>query len=488
MKDFESRFKYILFDLDGTLTDPREGITKSVQYALHSYGIEEPDLKALEPFIGPPLADSFMEFYGFSQEDARQAVVKFRERFQVTGLYENKIYPGMEKLLERLWKEGRRLAVASSKPQVFVEKILKHFGIEQYFEVVVGSELNGAREKKEEVVEEALHRLFKNRTRDLERTVMVGDRKFDVEGGKRFGLKTVGVSYGYAGKGELEEAGADYVVGSVKALENLLCGKREKEGSFLKTWRVLSPLVFYYLGSQFSYLILAVLFRFTLSYGGRGYVEFVAAHTGAVQAFIKGCTMLIGLGLVWRMFREGYHGMVKKAAPQSYVFLGALAVTSGVGLNMLAALTGFTGLSQRYSDTAQLQYSVPVAAGVLLYGIVAPFVEEIVFRGLVFTRLKQYFPITVSIVCSAVIFGGYHGNLVQGVYAFIQGLLLAYVFELYGKLTAAMVFHGLANVSVFLLSYYGWAQGKLGEPVNVIILGMAGCMSLLFMIRLQKKK
>lgn len=149
-------YQYILFDLDGTLTDPKPGITACVQYALHKMGIEEPDLDKLEPFIGPPLLDSFHEFYGFNEEQGRQATVYYRERFTDTGLFENEVYPGIPQLLENLKAAGKKLAVASSKPGVFVERILEHFGLNAYFDVVVGSGLDGTRTKKEEVVGEAL--------------------------------------------------------------------------------------------------------------------------------------------------------------------------------------------------------------------------------------------------------------------------------------------------------------------------------------------
>ena len=143
----------LLFDLDGTLTDPKEGICKSVQYALHALGIEEPDLDKLEPFIGPPLADSFMEFYGLSKERTKQAIVKYRERFSVRGWAENKVYEGIPDMLKSLKEAGYILAVASSKPTVFVERILTHFGLRDAFSVVAGSELDGRRTGKEEVIE-----------------------------------------------------------------------------------------------------------------------------------------------------------------------------------------------------------------------------------------------------------------------------------------------------------------------------------------------
>ena len=220
-------FDYCLFDLDGTLTDPREGITKSVQHALRAFGIEEPDLKKLEPFIGPPLKDSFMEFYGFTGEEAERAIAVYRERFAPVGISENQIYPGIPQMLESLYRRGMRLAVASSKPIGFVKQILAHFDIEKYFDVVVGSELDGTRGTKEEVVEEALGQLgilTMPVTERHGRGAMTGDRKFDIQGAKAYGLTGVGVGFGFAREGELEEAGAEYIAETVAELAEFLCG------------------------------------------------------------------------------------------------------------------------------------------------------------------------------------------------------------------------------------------------------------------------
>lgn len=219
------RFQYLLFDLDGTLTDPKIGITSCVQYALHKLGIEEPDLDKLTPFIGPPLTDSFQEFYGFDEKKAAEAIVYYRERFSTVGLFENENYPGIDKMLAHLKQAGKTLAVASSKPTVFVKKILEHFKIECYFDVIVGSELDGRRARKEEVVEEALRQLRQAAAiQDNDRIVMIGDRKFDIQGAKLSNLVSVGVSFGYALPGELEGAGADYIVDTVAELEELLNG------------------------------------------------------------------------------------------------------------------------------------------------------------------------------------------------------------------------------------------------------------------------
>ena len=216
------RYQYLLFDLDGTITDPKVGITTCVQYALEHFGIHEPDNDKLEPFIGPPLQDSFEQFYHMDAETAKQAVAKYRERFQTVGLYEHEIYDGMVDLLKTLKEGGCRLAVASSKPTVFVKKILEHFDVGQYFDVVVGSELDGSRAKKEEVVQEALRQLDPKGQVSSGQMVMIGDRCFDVQGAKAHHLDSIGVAYGYAAEGELQQAGATFVVDTVQQLKELL--------------------------------------------------------------------------------------------------------------------------------------------------------------------------------------------------------------------------------------------------------------------------
>lgn len=217
MKDYQ----YILFDLDGTLTDPKEGITKSVAYALASYGIEVEDLDELCKFIGPPLKDSFMEFYGFGEEQAVEAVEKYREYFRPTGVLENRVYPDVENLLQTLRACGKVLILATSKPTVFANQILKHFGLVPYFTFVAGSELDGTRVRKGEVIRYALEQM---KIQELSKVVMVGDREHDMIGAKENGLDSIGVLYGYGSIEEFRKYGADYVAEQVKDLEKLLAG------------------------------------------------------------------------------------------------------------------------------------------------------------------------------------------------------------------------------------------------------------------------
>ncbi|MFR1450026.1 MAG: HAD family hydrolase [Beduini sp.] len=210
--------KDILFDLDGTITDPMLGITKSVAYALKYFEIEVKDLKDLIPFIGPPLVDSFQEFYHFNKEQANIAVVKYREYFKETGIFENEPYQGIEQILKSLIEKGYRLSIATSKPHVFASRILEHFNLIHYFSNVYGSELDGTRNAKGEVIAYALNDL----KCDPKKTIMVGDRKHDVIGAHENHLKCIGVLYGYGSLEEFDSCHADYVVDSVEALYELL--------------------------------------------------------------------------------------------------------------------------------------------------------------------------------------------------------------------------------------------------------------------------
>lgn len=212
--------KVILFDMDGTLTESGEGIIKSVQYALEKMGKPEPDMQKLSVFIGPPLLEQFMEYADMSREEAEKAVFYYRERYTATGMFENRPYPGIPEMLELLKKNGFLLAVASSKPEKFVLRILEHFHMKEYFDEVTGAELNEKRSKKADVIEEALCRLDRSGKRD--QVIMVGDKEHDVFGAEETGISCVAVAYGYGTIEELKKAGSQKIVHTVKELQEYL--------------------------------------------------------------------------------------------------------------------------------------------------------------------------------------------------------------------------------------------------------------------------
>lgn len=211
--------QYILFDLDGTITNPKEGITKSIQYALHGMGIEVDDLDSLCRHIGPPLKDGFMEFWGFTEEEADRGVELYREYFSVKGIYENYVYDGIEDMLYVLKKAGKKIYVATSKPEKFAKMILKHFHLETYFEDVCGATMDGSRSKKGDVIRYALN---KNHLTDLNQIVMVGDRLHDMKGAMENQIDSIGVLYGFGSREELSKAGAGHIVETVSELKTLL--------------------------------------------------------------------------------------------------------------------------------------------------------------------------------------------------------------------------------------------------------------------------
>ncbi|MCI6676220.1 MAG: HAD family hydrolase [Clostridiales bacterium] len=213
--------KYILFDLDGTLTDPMVGITKSVQYALKKFGIEVEDHKTLTAFIGPPLRDSFCDYYGFSKEQATMAIEYYREYYKPTGIFENELYEGIDQMLAQLKKHGYVIALATSKPEVFAEKILEYFNIKQYFDCIAGSDLAETRVKKDEVIRYALNELAVEKEAEV---TMVGDRCYDVKGAYQCKIHSVAVTYGYGSVEELKAASPNVIVDSVEALKQYFLG------------------------------------------------------------------------------------------------------------------------------------------------------------------------------------------------------------------------------------------------------------------------
>lgn len=217
----KEKFDLILFDVDGTLTDSSEGIMKCVQYALSQYGITENDPANLCRFIGPPLIDSFMNFYGFSREDAIRARNIFNERYLPIGWKENHPYPGIEKVLEELAKSGKMLGIATSKPDGVATQVLEYFDLRKYFSIFCAAPDNGIGGEKAGRVRAALEEARALGCK-AEYPVMVGDTKFDVLGAHQCKVPCVGVTWGFAVEGEFEQCGAEYVVETMEELLELL--------------------------------------------------------------------------------------------------------------------------------------------------------------------------------------------------------------------------------------------------------------------------
>lgn len=214
------KYNNILFDLDGTITEPEKGIINGIIYALNKFGIEVAERSSLHKFIGPPLRISFPEFCGFDEEKTEQAILYYREYYGVNGLVENDVMPGMEDALKRLSNMGARLFVATSKPEEYAKKILQNLNLDGYFEIIAGASFDGSRDTKEAVMEY----LMKQANIDFgdKKTVMVGDRHFDINGAKAFGLESIGVLFGYGSREEFEAAGATYIVDTAEDMVDII--------------------------------------------------------------------------------------------------------------------------------------------------------------------------------------------------------------------------------------------------------------------------
>ena len=486
-----SMYKFILFDLDGTLTDPKTGICRSVQHALRKSGRKVPEIDELTAFIGPPLKDSFRELTAMSDEEAEKAVAYYRERFSEVGWKENAVYEGVPEMLAAAKEAGARLAIASSKPTVFVEKILKHFRLDRYFDVVVGSELDGSRSKKEEVVAEALRQLYsrfgKNRSdaECREMTAMVGDRRFDVEGAQSEGVAAIGVSYGYQEPGELAAAGADAIAADPEELRELLLGGEDKElrelrrkrakreekvrirpvpeNSLLRSVYMLLPFAVYFI----LYQGLLYLGMEGIAIGKERAAEWTTAHSSELSLLVSAmarCGTILALFLIFRK-QEPLH-ILPLWRKRDIAKKTALILVAGVSLSAVlnVILTGAASRiapllygeeqAKRILEKASYDHSTPLLAGIILYIIMAPVLEEMVFRWLLLVRMRRVFNEKLCIVLTAVFFGFYHGNILQGVYAFLMGLVLGKLAVKEDGLLPPLLFHMTANAFIFLTSYF----------------------------------
>lgn len=481
--------KYFLFDLDGTLTDPKLGICTCVQYALKDQGIEVDNLDVLEPFIGPPLKDSFMNFYNLSDEDAEKAVAKYRERFSDVGLFENEVYEGIPQMLRGLKAKGFKLAVASSKPQVFVERILEHFSLKQYFDAVVGSELDGTRVNKDEVVREALRQLFGDKPVEPDKVYMIGDRRFDVEGAKAFRIESVGVTYGYGGLEELMEAKADYIVQSVPELYEFLLREVEvpkPKGFFDTMWPFLYPfLLFVVVKSAAGNALLLFMENVAANPGAKRLPFFffmdevtgeVLGLTGNATSIMNALTYIVAVAFIWKTAKlliqrakgEMWLAHLRGDEPITYGLCVVGMISTVLGLNVLLEILGVTQRAEAYEALVADAYGASRWVGIICFGFVIPVVEEILFRGVMYNSLKRRTKLPIAMIISAFAFGAYRLDYVQGVYAFVLGCVLVYCYEYFGSFAFPVALHIIAGTFGYIISYTSLVTGPLYSlPVGI---------------------
>lgn len=496
--------QYLLFDLDGTLTDPKVGITTCVQYALKDFGIDEPDLDKLEPFIGPPLKDSFMKYYQMTDEQADRAVEKYRERFRDTGIFENELYGGIHDLLRTMKAAGMHMAVASSKPTVFVERILKHFKLDGYFEVVIGSELDGTRVEKAQVVQEALHKLFGEKPIAYDQVYMIGDRKYDILGARTFRIETIGVTYGYGSMEELKNAKADYIVQSVAELKALLMREVEelrrkaaenksaqnpgKPGGNPSTkilWRMLLTFLIFFIVRMVASTLLSSLIqmisdqipalsKYLIIQESDG----IVVYNPNISVILQTLSYVAGVFFVWsravnaieKTSNEMKLVHLKKESTKNYIILGIASVGATVGLSTLAAILTAMENAATEQTVEVAQYSPNFFVGLLCAAVVIPVIEEFVFRGIIYNCVRRVFKIPAAMLISGLIFSTFSGNGTGNqIYTFGIGCLVAYAYEYFGSFRVALAVRVGVCVVAYLMSVAGLEQTVfMSEPVCYI--------------------
>lgn len=524
-------YRYILFDLDGTLTDPKVGICTCVQYALGKMGIVEEDLDKLEPFIGPPLDESFREFYGLNDEDIKKAIGFYRERYADVGKFENEVYPGIPELLRDLKRKGRTLAIASSKPTDFVDQILEHFEIKEYFDVIVGSNMDGTRSRKIEVIEEAIRQLFFEGDPEFDDIVMIGDRKFDIESSLEAGIRNVGVSYGYGSREELEAAGADKIVNTVAGLRATLLPmvgedtrayqmrteskdaaqtaagqsgensegprdyremvKNNNKKQFANIWGMIGPVATYKVGAFSAFVMLSLFSQFILP------EEFVIANVYQLTAIFRALGAVLLCAFLVKAFIHIEKKEKEKPAPEllfkaepliwalSTIFLAA--GLNGTALNapvQEVSAEMAEAMQQAGPSMAEMKASLPLWLVLLLYGIVMPIVEEFIYTGFSYRRARRFMQPMFAYVVMIVLFSFTKNYTIEGIAGFIVYAVVLYAFSRYPKMWFAMLVHAVASLVVHLQDFcqpFGKLFAARGLNSVLSALGLLGVCMMIYM-------
>ena len=519
-------WKTLLFDFDGTIADTGDGIKKSFQYAFEQMGRPVPAYDELDMCIGPPLQDSFRDFFGMSEAEAEEGVRLYRQRYTKIGLYEANLYSGLIEALMELKRRGLILAVASCKPEVMVRQLLCHFGIESFFTVVVGSNLDGTRSTKKAVIDETLRRL--GQLDDRSKVVYIGDRKYDVIGARQCGLSSIGVTYGYGSFEELREVRPTFMAASPGMIVELidsengprslsgqpLYGSRpysagrevappswaaagsdaagvpsRPEGWLRRFLRVLGPVALFFVLSNVISAVVALIYTVVIGvidgYGDTGSVLMQHAMT------IQGAANLIMIPIYYVFMKQDKGLRVMRGNERAWLdgsklkirfILVASLLTLAVAMtaSYLIDLTGIPNFDVQFQEFNDIAYSDPLVLQILSIVILGPICEELVFRGLVYRRIRDYIGYLPAVFLSSIMFGAFHLNLTQGLFAFALGIILALIYEKYGRLWLPIAGHMANNLFATLTNNLAGPDAFVNQDIfSWICIGAAVAMCVL---------
>ena len=486
----------ILFDLDGTLTDSLAGITKSVAYALRAVGAPEMTEDELRRFGGPPLMYSFREYAGLGTEDAQRAVTAYRDFYSREGMYLNKPYESIPELLFALRKAGLTLGVVTSKETRTAIRVLQEFRIAGYFSVIMGCGADEVSPSKEELIERALRALGTRGIR--QNTVVVGDRSYDMQGAKAAGVASIGVTYGCGAREELEESGADRIAENIGELGRILLetGRapwQNGAGGSKRIWNLIAPLLIWFLisegvqavGGAVYAAIYAIIHQAELvGMPQQEMINQLMDHLYPLSMALNGVSYLVSIPVFYHIYRKDEQGRFGvKRTPLTEKRPGIVnalcALLLGVALcTLINTLVNITGIGEWMYETNPARYdilgSLPVWAELLLVGILGPIAEELLFRGILFRRMRDYNGYIFAAVFSAIVFGVVHFDLVTGISAFMIGVIMAMLYEYTGSIFTPICFHMGFNLFSSVLDLLFSADMTDSAAVRMVVILIAG--------------
>ena len=513
-------WKTVLFDLDGTLIDSTEGMVRSVQYALGTVGKTENDLRNLRRYLGAPLREAFQEYAGLSEEEAGRASEAYRDYFSRDGMYIASVYPGIPEMLYALKRAGMTLGVVTSKETAQAVRILQQLQLARCFDVIIGCRPEETNIPKGALIEEALNVLGKQQLRG--EVVFVGDRFYDVQAAHGAGIAAAGVSYGYGTAGELAQSGADCVAGNVMGLAQCLMrgGQMVSRGNAgapmttgQKILEVMIPILLWLAITNIVSLIGGGIYgviKVNEYITGGGDVssapqvilqEMMQSDMNMINMLLSGIANIISIPVFFSIFKKdtlrltGRRTSLKaEKKPGAVNTLTALFMGLGISvvLNIIIAMTPIAQwMYEMNPGRYDMLDSLPLWASFIVTCLLAPVAEELLFRALVFRRMRRFTGYMTAAFVSAAIFGFVHFDVVTGIAAFIIGVIMAMLYEYTGSIFTSMFFHfgfNLYATLIELIPFDSMSETAQGTVMLIILLAGAVMAGVTLFIFLKKNR
>ena len=490
----------VLFDLDGVLIDPIDGIENSAQYALRAVGKEEPDLAKLRDFGSEPLRAAFANHAALTEEETDRAVNAYSEYYSARGAFQSRVYPMIPEMLYTMKRSGFKIAAVTSRETQQALRILQQFDLARFFDAVVGVNPGSSPVTKKTLIEQALIALGMQYGRG--NVVLVGDRFYDVEGAKEAGISSIGVTYGYGSAQELRESGADYVAENAGELGRLLLkpgaagGKDGSSMTFLQRFgQIAVPLLLWFgitnlvagIGGgiygviRFRELILS---NPDPTAAAQQILEALnSADMGKINMILSGVANVVLIPIMFAVYKKDIFRTTgrktslraeKKPGWFNAVITLLMGFSISTVMNVLIALTGIDEWMYEMNPSRYDMFaSVPLWIEFIIICLLAPVVEELLFRAVIFRRVRRFSSYIGAAFISAALFGIVHFDVVTGLCAFIIGVFMAMIYEYTQSIFTSMFFH-------FGFNFYSIAVALMG--LDKLSESAAGIVTIVFFV------